>query len=178
MRATIPLLAACLALLTTSVPAQQPDPAPGPAEAAPPPPSPPQPAVQPASPQGASPTGTDDPWGVGGQAPAGAGSPAAGPVPTIHLRYRGVVLDLPCSANADTAACARTALEIVDHLRRGDPGDGASADVRRRERDGYGRDRGERGSIYGRRERGGYRDRGDRDDYDGDEGEGEDDDER
>ena len=72
--------------------------------------------------------------------------------PTLHLRYRGFVLDLPCSADVDTATCAKIALGIIDHLRQGDWGGNNNA-IRRD------RDRG--------------RSRGDRDDYDdGDESEG------
>jgi hypothetical protein len=66
--------------------------------------------------------------------------------PMLHLRYRGFVLDLPCSADIDTATCAKIALGIIDHLRQGDWG-GNNDDIRR--------DRGDCG-----------RHRSDRDDYD------------
>jgi hypothetical protein len=79
------------------------------------------------------------------QTPTGAHPPSIGFAPTLHLRYRGFVLDLPCSADVDTATCAKIALGIIDHLRRGDWG--GNDDVRR--------DRGDRG-----------RRRGDRDNYD------------
>jgi hypothetical protein len=74
--------------------------------------------------------------------------------PMLHLRYRGFVLDLPCSADIDTAACAKIALGIIDHLRQGDLG-GSNDNIRR--------DRGHRG----RWDRG--RSRGDRDEHDSDE---------
>jgi hypothetical protein len=74
--------------------------------------------------------------------------------PMLHLRYRGFVLDLPCSADIDTAACAKIALGIIDHLRQGELG-GNNGDIHQ--------DRGHRG----RGDRG--HSRGNRDEYDSDE---------
>jgi hypothetical protein len=65
--------------------------------------------------------------------------------PTLHLRYRGFVLDLPCSADIDTATCAKIALGIIDHLRQGHLG-GNNDDIRR---DRGRRDRGDRGRSRG-----------------------------
>jgi hypothetical protein len=75
--------------------------------------------------------------------------------PMLHLRYRGFVLDLPCSADVDTATCAKIALGIIDHLRQGDWGSN-NDDIRRDRGDRGHRDRSDRG-----------RSRGDRSDDDG-----------
>jgi hypothetical protein len=165
MRVIALLPATCLALLATSGLAQQ--------AASPPSPSSGQatgpgekallPAAQPAPQPGTEPprAGADAPWGIERQVPRGELS--AGMMsfaPTLHLRYRGFVLDLPCSADVDTATCAKIALGIIDHLRQGDWGGNNNAI--RRDRDRGRPDRGDRG-----------RSRGDRDDYDdGDESEG------
>ena len=155
MRVIALLPATCLALLATAGLAQQaasppspsPDQATGPGETAPPPL-----AAQSAPQQGTEPprAGADAPWGMERQMPTDPGAYHQGMsfAPTLHLRYRGFVLDLPCSTDVDTAACAKIALGIIDHLRRGGWGD-----------DHMRRDRGDR-----------ERRRGDRDDYDGDKG--------
>jgi hypothetical protein len=152
MRVIALLPATCLALLATSGLAQQAAPPPSPSsgqatgagEKALPP------AVQPASQPGTEPprAGASAPWGLERQMPINTDAypPGMSFAPMLHLRYRGFVLDLPCSADIDTAACAKIALGIIDHLRQGDLG-GNNDDIRR--------DRGHRG-----------RSRGDRDDSD------------
>ncbi len=150
MRVIALLPATCLALFATAGLTQQaaspPSPSPSPGQATgagetTPPPS----ATQSAPQQGTGALRADDPWAMERQSPTGAHLPGMSFAPTLHLRYRGFVLDLPCSADVDTATCAKIALGIIDHLRRGDWG--GNDDVRR--------DRGDRG-----------RRRGDRDDYD------------
>jgi hypothetical protein len=161
MRVIALLPATYLALLTTAGLAQPaaspPSPSPGqvagPGETAPPLPaaqSVPQPGTEPPR------AGASAPWGLERQMPINTDAypPGMSFAPMLHLRYRGFVLDLPCSADIDTAACAKIALGIIDHLRQGDLG-GNNDDMRR--------DRGHRG----RWDRG--RSRGDRDEYDSDE---------
>jgi hypothetical protein len=158
MRVIALLPATCLALLATSGLAQQAAPPPSPSsgqatgagEKALPP------AAQPASQPGTEPprAGADAPWGIERQVPRGELPTGMSFAPTLHLRYRGFVLDLPCSADVDTATCAKIALGIIDHLRQGNWG-GNNDDIRRDRGDRGHRDRGDRG-----------RSRGDRDDYD------------
>jgi hypothetical protein len=95
--------ATCLALFAPAALAQQPAPQPNP------PPGPAEPAPQ----QGAAPTPTESPWGMERRMPVGTHHPGMDLAPTLHLRYGDLVLDLPCSARDDTAACANVALGIV-----------------------------------------------------------------
>jgi hypothetical protein len=117
------------------------------------------PVAEPAPPQEPGSLQADDPWGMERQMPPGMHHPGMNVAPTLHLRYRGFVLDLPCSADVDTAACAKIALGIIDHLQQ--EGWSGSPDGMRRDRGSRGgRDRGDRGPR-----------RGDRDDFgNGDEG--------
>jgi hypothetical protein len=149
MRVIALLPATCLALLATSGLAQQ--------AASPPSPSSGQatgagekalpPAAQPAPQPGTEPprAGADAPWGIERQVPRGELPTGMSFAPTLHLRYRGFVLDLPCSADIDTATCAKIALGIIDHLRQGHLG-GNNDDIRR---DRGRRDRGDRGRSGG-----------------------------
>jgi hypothetical protein len=148
MRVIALLPATCLALLATSGLAQQAAPPPSPSsgqatgagEKALPP------AAQPASQPGTEPprAGADAPWGIERQVPRGElPTGMMSFAPTLHLRYRGFVLDLPCSADVDTATCAKIALGIIDHLRQGHLG-GNNDDIRR-DRGDRGRSRGDRG---------------------------------
>jgi hypothetical protein len=148
MRVIALLPATCLALLATSGLAQQAAPPPSPSsgqatgagEKALPP------AAQPASQPGTEPprAGADAPWGIERQVPRGElPTGMMNFAPMLHLRYRGFVLDLPCSADVDTATCAKIALGIIDHLRQGHLG-GNNDDIRR-DRGDRGRSRGDRG---------------------------------
>ena len=150
MRVIALLPATCLALLATSGLAQQaaspPSPssgqATGPGEKSLPP------AAQPAPQPGTEPprAGADAPWGIERQVPRGElPTGMMSFAPTLHLRYRGFVLDLPCSADVDTATCAKIALGIIDHLRQGNWG-GNNDDIRRHRGR---RDRGDRGRSRG-----------------------------
>ena len=143
MRVMTFLLASYLALCAASALAQQPGPAPGPAEPGPvPPPAEPRPvppATQPHGPAipgfpaGAPPAAQPAP--AQQAMPKAAHHPGMGSAPTIRLRYGNIRLDLSCSADDDINVCAQTALDIIDHLREGDQ--------RRRRRGDRGNDRDE-----------------------------------